>query len=185
MSKVLMTFAIVCTIAIAGSAFAQTPNIQIYFDEALTQAQAPCPDAPIGSVTDTMYVVANNFGMWMSAVEFMVEYPIAKVAWIADLYDTPLHTGSSPTGTTIGWSVPKNAFDGAVLLQVLFVWNCQQCGGSENTPWRIVPNPMTGYLRAVEFGTNQVVDAVGMLSVICATTPVENSTWGQIKALYR
>jgi len=180
-----MTIAIVFTIAIAGSAFAQTPNLQIFFDEALTEAQVNCPDAPIGTVMDTAYVVANNFNMWMAAVEFQIDYPLTKVAWLADLFDSPLHTGNSPIGVTIGWNIPKNAFGGAVMLKILFFWNCRNCGGSENTPWDVIPNSETGYLRAVEFGSNLAVDAVGMRSVICATTPVYETSWGQIKALYQ
>ena len=190
MRKSLLLIAIVFTSAITGSAFAQ-PNIQIYFDDGLTLGSANCPNAPIGTVMDTLYVVANNFDAWISAVEFQVFYP-PQLFFVADNLDTPLSIGSSPTGISIAWATPKSCFGSTVLAQVLVIWQCNDCvsivGGVPNpdAPIDIGPNPGQNLTaaRAVEWPNQTTFDIVGMRSLICATVPVEETTWGQIKALY-
>jgi hypothetical protein len=183
MKRALTTFAIVFAIAVAGSAYAQTPNIQIYFDENFTEAGANCPDTPPGTVIDTFFVVANNFNMWMSAIEFMIVYP-SQISWLGDILDTPTKIGNSVTGISIAWTLPLNAFDNPVVLKVTFAWMCQGCVGSENAPIDVVANPNQGFLRAVRWPDNVPFDAIGMRSLICPTVPVEDTSWGQIKAMY-
>jgi hypothetical protein len=188
MKKALMTFAIVFSIALAGSAYAQTPNIQIYFDANMTMAAENCPDAPLGSVIDTLYVVGNNFDMWLSAVEFQIIYP-PQLTYLSDQYDTPTFIGRSDQGLTLAWPLPKNAFGPVVLMTATVAWFCNVCydGASidnRNAPLDVVPNPNQGHLRAVRWPDNALFDLVGMRSLICATTPVEETSWGQIKAMY-
>ena len=51
MRKALLTFAIVFTIAMASTAFAQTPYFQLYFDECMQEASADCPGSRIRART--------------------------------------------------------------------------------------------------------------------------------------
>ena len=184
MRKSLLLIAIVFTIAINGSAYAQ-PNIQVYFDDGLTLGSANCPSAPIGTIPATLYVVANNFDAWISAVEFQVLYP-PQLFFVADNLDTPIVLGNTATGITIGWQVPKSCFGSTVLAQVIVTWQCNDCVGNLDAPIDVVAHPQQGlqYARAVQWPDETTFDIVGMLSLICATTPVEETTWGQIKSLY-
>jgi hypothetical protein len=182
MRKTLLLIAIVFTIAITGSAYAQ-PNIMVYFDEDMTLGAANCPPGPPGTVIDTLYVVANNFNMWISAAEFMIVYP-PQLTVLGDNFDTPLVMGTTSTGVTIGWQSPKNCFGATVLAEVVVQWMCNDCVGNLDAPIDVVPNPSLGFLRAVQWPDTFTVNAIGMRSLICATTPVEETTWGQIKSLY-
>lgn len=184
MTKILV---VVCAVVIglgAVHANAQVPNVSVYFDEGLQYTQANCPG--IG-VPDTVYVVANNFGIWMSGIEYMIEYPM-QLSFINDLIDEEyLSVGSSPTGIGITFPVPAPAFDSFLIQRVLVMWNCESCMGAPPAgfPLSVVGYPSSGLVRAVEFGSNQVIIAVGMTSAVCATNPVVDETWGGIKALYQ
>jgi hypothetical protein len=179
-----MVFAIACAVTIAGSAYAQEPNIQVYFDD-MSSAQADCP--PVGTPWNTefttLWVVANNFDMYVAAVEFMIDYP-PQLTWLGDIYNTDTVIGNSASGVSLAWTIPLDAFDRAVLMQATCAWACDGCAGNENTPVDVVPNPNQGLLRALRWPDNVSFDVVGMRSLICATVPVEETTWGQIKSLY-
>ena len=182
MRKSLLLIAIVFTIAINGSAYAQ-PNIMVFFDEDLTLGAANCPSAPIGSVPATLYVVANNFDAWITAVEFQIVYP-PQLFFTGDQLDTDIVLGTTATGITIGWATPKSCYGGTVLAKANVIWFCNDCVGNEDAPIDVIANPNQGFLRAVEWPSQTTFDIVGMRSLICATTPVEETTWGQIKSLY-
>ena len=63
MKKHLLIFAIAVAIVSFGASatMAQVPNVQIFFDNAWQYTEANCPTAPIGTVFDTLHVVALNF----------------------------------------------------------------------------------------------------------------------------
>ena len=185
MRKSLLVFAIVFAVAIAGSASAQTPNIVIYFDENLTLSQADCPPLGTPHFTEfaTLRVVANNFGMWLAAVEFKIVYP-SQLSWLGDTYTSDTVIGNSATGVSLAWQTPLNAYDSVVMMKASVAWVCDGCVGNENAPIDVVANPNMGLLRALSWPDNVSFDVVGMRSLICATVPVEETTWGQVKALY-
>ena len=56
----------------AGSAIAQVPNVQVYFNPAHTETQAFCPESGPGTVS-TLYVVMNNWNMNVTGVDFSIE----------------------------------------------------------------------------------------------------------------
>ncbi len=184
MRKALLLIAIVFTIAITGTANAQ-PNITVYFDSGLTLAADNCPSAPVGTVPATLYVVANNFNAWITAVEFQINYP-PQLLFVGDDIDTPVVLGNTAAGVSIGWATPKSCFGGTVLAKVNVIWFCNDCVGNEDAPVDVRAHPQQGlpFARAVEWPSQTTFDIVGMLSLICATVPVEETTWGQIKALY-
>jgi hypothetical protein len=184
MRKYLLVFATVLAIAIAGSAFAQQPNIQVYFGD-MSTGSADCPPigTPAGTELAELWVVANNFNTWLSAVEFMIVYP-PQLMFVGDVNNTPTVIGTSATGISLAWTMPLNAFVPVTLMKVNTLWMCAGCLDNENAPIDVVANPNQGLLRGVRWPDNEPFDITGMRSLICATVPVEDTTWGQIKSLY-
>ncbi len=189
MKKVLVIFSAMMLLTLGASwvhAGGPIPNVQVYFTSdwgTYGQAQIPeCPPNPPGTVLDSLYVVANNFGMWMSAIEYQVIYP-PQIMWLSD-YTGGLDIGTSPTGIATAWPLPQNAFVPFAVNKVLFIYLCQLCYEGTNIPIDVVPHPDSGLLRAVRWPDNFIVHAIGMRSLICPTIPVEETTWGNIKALY-
>lgn len=203
------TLVVVVAIAIALSASvasAQIPNVVVYFDLTYTQMDALCPPDPAGTVATELYVVANNFNMWMSAIEYMVELP-PSLMFLGDIDPTgggwagsQLKIGSSVTGIGISWPLPANAFVPLRCQKISVLWQCQNLGTVE-APNCVLADGVTGFTdhtinvykyptsadgpRAVRWPDNVVVGGVGLTSVICGQTiPVEETTWGGIKALY-
>jgi hypothetical protein len=185
MRKVLLTFAIVSMIAMAGAASAQTPYIQVYFDAGFQEASADCPTV-VGTL-DTLYIVAHNFNMFIGAAEFMVDYTSHLTPLAEQANGTPLVIGESSTGVAISWPLPQNGFDPFLMMTVTVEWNCTDCAGIGGTPGSelvVQAKPGKTSARAIDYYELTSVDAVGMTSLICAQVPVENTSWGQIKSLY-
>jgi hypothetical protein len=62
---------------------------------------------------------------------------------------------------------------------------CDNCSeANQNAPVVVVPYPDSGKIRALRYPDLFEVQAVGMKSLICATIPNEDTTWGKVKALY-
>lgn len=182
MKKVL---AVVLTVAFVGmwayTATAQTPHVVVFFDEeAWTQTTEVCQG---NGVFDTLSVVAVNFNMWISAIEYAVNYP-PSTQWIADLPVTPLNIGSTPGGVASTWNLPQNGFAPLGVMNVLVMWTCDDCYTSANDPIIVSPHPLTGFIRAARYPDNVLVDGVGLTSLVCPVVPVEEKTWGGVKALY-
>jgi hypothetical protein len=184
--RILMkTVAIVVALLVLASVplAAQTPTVQVYFDENFS-GSGDCPSAPPGTVLDTLYVYANNFNMFMSSIEFQIDYP-AQLSWVADVpSQDALAIGTTPAGVALAWTIPQNAFEPFQMCQVLVTWQCDACAGLENTPLVVVGHPFSNQVRAVRWPDNTEIIAVGMTSLICAVVPVEETSWGRVKALY-
>ena len=181
MKKVL---AVVLTVAFvsmwAYAATAQTPHVVVFFDENYTQTTAVCGG---NGVTGTLYVVAVNFNMWISAIEYAVNYP-PSILWLADIPKTPLNIGVTPGGVASSWGLPQNGFAPLGVMDVLFSWQCDDCSTSPNDPIVVATHPQTGHIRAARYPDNVLVDGVGLTSLVCPVVPVEDKTWGGVKALY-
>ena len=167
-------------VTMALPAMAQSENFQIYFDDTYNQAAADCPGV---GVLDTLYVVANNFNMWISAAEFAVSLP-PQLQWIADMPNTPLAIGNTQSGVAYSWQLPQNGFAPFEATRILVSWNCDDCVGAQNSPVVVIPHPVTTHARVSRFPDNVLVDGIGMTSLVCATVPVEETSWGKLKALY-
>lgn len=189
------TLVVVVAIAVglfASVSSAQTPHVVVYFDNTMTQQQACCPDAPVGTVAQTLYVVANNFNMWVSAVEYMIEYPPSLMFLGDDVDDGPggtqLRIGQSPTGIGITWPLPANGFNPLLCQKANVLWMCSAGDLSVVNQLLVVkPYPSSGKVRAIRWPDEGEVLGVGLISVICPdeiVIPVEETTWGGIKALY-
>lgn len=173
----------------AGSAMAQVPNVQVYFDASWSQTQANCPGGPTGPFE--LYVVMNNWNMNVSAVDFSISYPPA-LAWIGDILpdaNTMAIIGASPTGVLVGWGgcCTPDGFSPILALKPFVQWGPCDCAGG---PQAIVVGGYTPLgkttptaVRVEDFSEHA---GVGMTSLICpGAIAVQSSTWGGVKALYR
>lgn len=174
---------------IAGSAMAQVPNIQVYFDPGHSQAQATC--GPAGTPT-TLYVVMNNWNMNVTGVDFSINYSSGLI-WAADNLPDPLtqtSIGASPTGIAIAYAncCYLAAGTNPEVLLPLVVWSpACTCAGP---PLAVVVGGYTPLGKtqptAVRKEDFQEFGGLGMTSLICpGEIATEPSTWGQVKALYR
>jgi hypothetical protein len=183
--------AVVMTGVLTGSAMAQVPNVQVYFDSAHTQTQTSCPGGtPFAGPPVNLYVVANNWNMNITGIDFSISYP-PSLLWVADQLTDPstqAAIGTSPTGVAIATAncCPFNGFQSVEVLYPLVLWgNCDCSGG----PQAVVvggadpskPGPTA--VRKEDFTEHA---GVGMTSLICpGAIATEPTTWGQVKALYR
>ncbi|MHC4326315.1 MAG: hypothetical protein ACYSUX_18750 [Planctomycetota bacterium] len=184
MRRVLLVF-LALLIASLGTSIvsAQTPNVQVFFDEyfGATHLEECPPDAP-GTVTGYLYVVASNFGMWISAFEYAIDYP-PQILPVVDITGG-LDIGTSALGIATSWQYPINGYSPVLINKVMITFNCQLCYEGTNIPITVIPHPDTGFLRASRYPDYTLVNGVGMVSLICPTVPTEDTTWGTIKALY-
>jgi len=161
---------------------AQTPYIAVYFNSGYSQEAKDCPGV---GVFDTWYVAAVNFNMFLSAADFMIQYPPA-VTWMADLPVWTVSQGTTAIGYSVGFPVPQNGYSPVLLVKPLVMWNCAECVD----PWmvnqiKVVANPGTGFLGAVDYPGYNLVPAQGLTALICPLPiATEQTTWGQIKATY-
>lgn len=175
----VFAFAVVMLLG-ASVASAQQPIVGIYFNEGGSIEQQNCP-GPF--VLDSLYVVASNFNVFITGIEFMVSYP-PSMAWVSDFDTQPVTIGTTPTGLSMGWAIPQNGFFPLNVLSVLIQWNCTGCT-TPNEPVSVVPHPVSGKVRVTRWPDFQFVDGIGLTALVCATVPVEETTWGNIKSLYQ
>jgi hypothetical protein len=177
---------------IAGSAMAQVPNIQVYFDPAHTQAQTECGQQ---GTPANLYVVMNNWNMNVTGVDFSISYP-SSLIWLGDnLPDPSTQTsiGQSPTGIAIAYAncCFLDGFISNEVLIPLVLWGPCDCAlPPPDNPQKLVVGGYTplgktqpSAIRKEDF---QEFSGLGMTSLICpGAIATEPSTWGQVKALYR
>ena len=188
MKKILV---VVCAVAFclgAASANAQVAYVQPYFDELHTVTVLDsCPSEPLG----TIYVVAHNWGIFMSAIEYQINYA-PQITWLGDNIDdvAMLKIGSSPTGISLAWkNTPGLAFTSLLLQTASVLYNCSGCE-EQNITVTVVKHPASDptkpnyMVRALDFNQNEYW-GIGMVAIICPTVPVEETTWGSIKAQYK
>lgn len=179
-SIALIAVAILCVGVVA--AFAQTPNIAVYFDENFKTMSADCPSAPAGTVFDQVYIVMKHFNAFVTAVEFRVDYP-SELLWIGDTAETPLVIGNSADGCAVAYAPAENAYNPLLICTATVIWNCDGCQ-SANSAVRVRPYPSSGQVRAVRFPDNAVIEVIGMKSMVCSALPTDETNWGRIKSLY-
>lgn len=176
----IATLVVVALMATVVAASAQTPYIAVYFDQYLTQETKDCP----GPMMDTWFVAAKNFNAFLTGAEFAIQYP-AAVLYLGDANTPPVTVGNTQTGISMGFALPVNGFFDVFLCNVNVFWNCSSCVEPYlNNAVKVVANPVTGFLGVTDFPQYNTIPAVGLTSFICATVPAEDTSWGQVKALY-
>ena len=159
---------------------AQTPTIRVYFDEDWLVRSRHCPDETEGTVLDTLYVVATDFGNILD-LEYSIEGPLL---FLADL----LPEGYSASGVSFGGIIvtfpgPVPFTSERLVHRVWFAWGCTGC-----QPWSIFvqPHPASGKIQGTRWPDLVKVEGVGSSNLLCyLTVPTESETWGGVKALYR
>lgn len=179
---------------------AQVPYLQVYFDSDFTVAIEDCPGEPAGTVVDELYVVAHNFGAWISAVEFRLPLP-PEMLWLGDVFNEgstgiQLWIGNTQEGIGVTWTLPENAFVPVLVCKVRFLWMCDECLPCHWVPLCFEVYPGSGRVRAVRWPDNQILEATSGSAYLCPNMcgppppcpelpiPVEETTWGAVKALY-
>jgi hypothetical protein len=195
MKKVLAVVIAVAFISIGVvQSNAQVPNVQIYFDDLLTQTQGDCADHFVGEQTE-LNVVMNNFNTLVKTVEFAVNWGPGPVSYLGDLHvpEAQLSLGTSfidgpgglIDGVTITYTFPQNAFSPFICMKLKALWLCDSCDALSPQNISVYGHEGTGVVQAVEYLTYNLIDGVGMQSVVCpGPVSIEESSWGQIKALY-
>jgi len=178
--RLVVTSALMFALLLPLVAYAQTPYIAVFFDRTLTRMDKDCPG---NGIADSVFVVAIGFNTFVSGIDYAIDYP-GTMTWLQDLDTAPVTIGTTPTGISEGWGNPKNGFNPLVVAKVIFRWACNACD-VEDDPIVVVPNPHTGDLAATDFPDFNLIPAVGMTSLVCATVPTEDTTWGKIKSLYK
>lgn len=164
-----------------------TPFIAVYFDQSYqVEGNPPAPSGdpcPGIGVVDNLYIALVNANVFVTGVEFAVNYP-PELTWLADLNTQPVTVGTTPNGFSMGWGTPQNGFGIALdVCQVMVIWNCDGCTVTDS-PIIVTPHPATGFIGFTDFPNFDQFPAVGLTSLICATVPTNETTWGQIKSLY-
>lgn len=186
MKRILAVAFAVAILSLGFSASAQTPFVQVFFDDYGTVANDTCPPCGLETQQDVISVYAVNFNMWIVAIEYMIDYSPA-LAFMGDIMEPcNLNIGNSPTGIAISMPCLGNGFAPLRTQRASVWWNCcENCSGFENSAVIVLPHPDSGKVRAVQWQTNLLVDGVGMTSMICQTgVATQETTWGGIKSLY-
>ena len=164
----------------------QTPSVQVFFEYNGGNYSGmhldQCPPDPPGTVIDSFYVIANNFNMWISAIEYSIDFP-QQLLFIAQ-HSGGLDIGTVITGIATAWPFPINGFEQVCVNKVTFLYMCHACN-EIYIPIIVKTHPTTGFIRAVRWPDNIFVNGIGMISFICSVWPVEETTWGKVKALYQ
>ncbi len=188
-----LIIALILSFGIVSSAESQVPHLQIYFNFDTTGETASCPPDPSGTVIDSLYIVAEDFNAYISAIEYRVDYP-PEILWLID--DTNgIDIGNSTSGIATAWPRPRNAFSPVIVNRVIFIWMCQGCSKC-NIPLCANVHSDTGYLRAVRWPDLEFIYATTGAACICVCgppfcicpnppVPTEATSWGKIKAIYR
>ncbi|UCG50603.1 MAG: hypothetical protein JSW58_10370 [Candidatus Latescibacterota bacterium] len=141
------------------------PSIALYFDQALTQQHADCPDAPPGTVLDTLYLAAFGFSTPIEGIEYKIQFP-PEIMWIG--FSSPergLKIGDPINGLSMALFTPQDASSPVIIEELIILWLCEGCV-TTNILIEFAAHPMTGSLRAV---TSDLVfqDVIGYTSVVC------------------
>jgi hypothetical protein len=169
--------------------------VQVFADPEFTQTRFTCgTPGTIGEIN----VVLHNANFIVAGVDFSIDYP-SGLTWLGDVVpdagfisNEVVMAGNSPTGIAIAWH-PCCSQDGSqgpiVLLRARYIWGQCDCS-SMSQPDGFVVGGYTPLGKTqptlVRLDDFQEFPAVGMTSPLCGgPLPVESTTWGRVKALYR
>ena len=177
---------------ITTSAVAQVPHLQVYTDPSLTETFYRCGAA---NTMSEVFVVLSNANFEVSAVDLHIDYP-PSMMWLADLPPDAGYTGTewvtignSPTGIAIAWAncCMRDGSQGPFVVMRSLVYWLGQC---TCTPIGIGGYEALGKSQPtlVRNGDFQEFPAVGLptyYNPYFCDVPVQPTTWGSVKALYR
>ena len=178
----MLVLALVIMIPFSG-ANCQVPFIMVFFDDEGTVGARECPAE---TMVDTFSVYAFNLNMWMERIEYRIEYSPA-VNFCGDILEGRIRiVGNSDYGIEITYREPVEAGAKFLLQRSCVVWFCTDCASYLDTYNFVFPNPNTGRLGVTRHPDLVFINVMGWPSTTCPwTLPVKQSTWGQVKSLYK
>jgi hypothetical protein len=133
----------------------------------------------------------NNWNMNVTGVDFSISYPPA-LSWLGDNLPDPLTSvsiGQSPTGIAIAYGscCAQDGFLPVEVLRPVVLWGVCDCNQGPQ-PIVVGGDTSNGKTQPTAIRREDFAEfaGVGMTSLICpGFIATEQSTWGQVKALYR
>jgi len=185
--SILLTFAFVSALSVP--AFAQVPIVRIYED----QSYSPFFHCGPQGTLHEFIVVLHNVDDVVSAVDFSIQYPASMIFLGDQLPDggyfnnEVILLGSSPTGVAVAWHscCMTDASQGLVVLRPLIMWtgNCDCAQALVVGGYTPLGKTQPSFVRFADFTEHP---ALGSASPwIQCSVPVEPTTWGKVKSLYR
>ena len=172
------------------SAAAQIPYVHVYSDPAFDDNFIGCPpsNAQLGTPL-LLYVVLHNWTEPFSAVDFSIIFP-NELVYVADIAVDPVGSvmiGTSPSGIAIAWGgcCLPDASTGTTLLLTILVLTAPGCNCHDAIRVSGYGPLSKSNPTLVRYPDFSEVQLYGMSSGMCGTTPVEPTTWGKVKSLYR
>lgn len=142
----------------------QPQVIGLYFDRALTQRLADCPETSPGTI-DTLYLAVHGFTTPIEGIEFQISFP-PQMPWIGDVeLDNGLWIGNPVEGRMLAFFSPVDASSPVIIQEFVVIWLCEGCTTTDIVI-NIAPYQGSGLLRAVTSDL-EFEDVIGLTSVVC------------------
>ncbi len=187
-----------CVVAVvamsATPASAQVPSLHVVFDDGLVTCEVNCPPGGMGTL-DTLYVVARNVFGPVSSISYRIDYGPSFV-FLGDIFSPEVFFyGNSASGAHATYRTPANYSNPHIVQRVTVLWNCNDCSSADS--WvRPLPHPNFTDILAITQPSDVAVPLEPFPAFVCSVgprtcpyedepIPVFESTWGQIKAMYR
>ena len=178
----LLTVAVICLPGLAMSQY-NAGSIDIFSDAALTSCNITVPAVGPFSV----YVAQTNVGDGTIACQFRMQRP-STFAHLGDIPSYPLTLGNSDAGVSVSF--------GRCLTGTFLILTCNYFASGVTPPceWMTIvpdPNSSTGLVQFIGCDDERVtMDQAGEARLnpdgtCMCSVPVEETTWGGIKALYQ
>ena len=184
-----LTLALVCTVVLASRTSAQPPRFQV-------EGYPPYYHCGEPGTLQELTVVLYDANFTVSAVDFAIQYPPGMI-WLADLppdgYENGDHVvtiGQSPSGIAVAWPIccMQNAPTGLVVLRLLVLWNynCDEsCQYFVVQGYAPLGKTQPSIIRYPEFSEHPAIGMTTIFNTNRCFVPVEPTTWGKVKSLYR
>lgn len=173
--------------SVVGSATAQVPTLQVFSDSSLKEPFIRCGTP---NTWAELFVVMRNVNFLVSAIDFSISYSPYMV-WLYDMLPDPdvmVQIGNSPMGTALAWAgccTPDGSLGDIVVLRPVIYWpGYCRCGDSVVRVEGYAPLGKTTP-SVVRYPDFTEFDIIGMDTYFCPPIPVQPTTWGSVKALYR
>jgi hypothetical protein len=181
-ATVVFALMILCVYGI-GASNAQTPYFGVFFEtDGWGNYSTMQKDTPPGGGLDLFYVVATDLNVLALGFEYSLIWP-GSITYAGETAAGDVVLGTSVSGISIAFNLPQNGFQQILLSTVNFVWNAGDCAVLDD-PIHVIQNPNTGFIGYTVWPSFDAFPAQGLTSLLCATIPTEETTWGKVKSLY-
>ncbi len=170
--------------ALSSPAAASTPTIATYYDANGSQIKNCDGSTEFSDV----HIVALNINAWVSAFRYKIEYPPPFIYLDEhSFFSDPVIGGTSDTGIEISYPSPVYFGESQLIHRAGVIWVCGP--GCLIANVYIAPVPFPGLTEievdVVQGETTTTLSMSASAAVLCPALPVQEQTWGKIKALYR